>query len=40
MALDLHVVLVEPQFFARCNTKLCFDEIDAGDQFGHWVFDL
>ena len=39
-AVDLHVVLRDRQRFAICNADHLFNQIDAGDQFGHRVFHL
>ena len=37
---DFNIILRHGQFFASSHADHLFDQIDAGDALGHWVFDL
>ena len=40
MAADVHIVLLEGQFFARRDANLQMDQVEAGDQFRHGMLHL
>jgi len=40
MTIERDLVLRQRQPFAKGHTQLPFDEVDAGDQFGHGMLDL